>query len=60
MEISLKSRGNRELKEILEEVEKEVILEYLKKTGGNRTETAKALNISRSSLYEKLWKYGIE
>ncbi|HHY90067.1 MAG TPA: sigma 54-interacting transcriptional regulator, partial [Clostridiales bacterium] len=59
-EINMKSRGNRGLKEILEEVEKEVILEYLKKTGGNRTETAKALNISRSSLYEKLWKYGIE
>ncbi|WZL74173.1 sigma 54-interacting transcriptional regulator [Clostridiaceae bacterium 35-E11] len=59
-EVHVKIRGDKDLKSILEEVEKEAILDCLKRTNGNRTETAKILNISRSSLYEKLWKYGIE
>lgn len=50
----------KELKEILEAAEREAILDCLHQTGGNRSETAKILNISRSSLYERLWKYGIE
>ena len=50
----------KELKEILEEAEREAILNCLHQTGGNRSETAKILKISRSSLYERLWKYGIE
>ncbi|MDF2545247.1 MAG: domain S-box protein [Anaerosolibacter sp.] len=58
-EISVHSSGKRELKDILEEAEKDAIIECLKNTGGNRTETARILNISRSSLYEKIWKYGI-
>ncbi|MFZ5968045.1 MAG: sigma 54-interacting transcriptional regulator [Bacillota bacterium] len=51
--------GKRELKDILEEAEKEAIMDCLNETAGNKTETAKILNISRSSLYEKMWKYGI-
>lgn len=59
-DVNVKVRGDKDLKSILEEVEKEAILDCLKRTNGNRTETARILNISRSSLYEKLWKYGIE
>lgn len=59
-EVSVKNREDQELKNILEDVEKEAILDCLKRVNGNRTKTAKILNISRSSLYEKLWKYGIE
>ncbi|MBB6214046.1 PAS domain S-box-containing protein [Anaerosolibacter carboniphilus] len=58
-EASIHSGGKRELKDILEEAEKDAIIDCLKNTGGNRTETARILNISRSSLYEKIWKYGI-
>jgi PAS domain S-box-containing protein len=59
-QFSFKNIENGGLKKVLDEVEKQVILDCLKKTGDNRTETAKILDISRSSLYEKLWKYGIE
>lgn len=59
-EISLKTSGDKDLKSILEEVEKEAILDCLKRVNGNRTKASQILNISRSSLYEKLWKYGIE
>lgn len=48
------------LKDILEAVEKKTILDVLEKTGHNKSETAKILDISRTSLYEKLWKYGVE
>jgi PAS domain S-box-containing protein len=58
-EASIHSGGKRELKDILEEAEKDAIIDCLKNTAGNRTETARILNISRSGLYEKIWKYGI-
>ncbi len=58
-EASIHSVGKRQLKDILEEAEKDAIIECLKNTAGNRTETARILNISRSSLYEKIWKYEI-
>ncbi|AZR73449.1 sigma-54-dependent Fis family transcriptional regulator [Anoxybacter fermentans] len=51
---------NKSLKEILDEVEKEVILEALDHTGGNKTEAAKLLGIAIRSLYYKLEKYGIQ
>ncbi|QXM06419.1 sigma 54-interacting transcriptional regulator [Crassaminicella indica] len=60
IEVSMKTRGDKDLKSILEEVEKEAILDCLKRVNGNRTKAAQILNISRSSLYEKMWKYGIE
>ncbi|WP_243109376.1 sigma 54-interacting transcriptional regulator [Anaerophilus nitritogenes] len=60
IQVTTKTRGDKDLKQILDEVEKEVILDCLNKVNGNRTKAAKNLNISRSSLYEKLWKYGIE
>ncbi len=48
------------LKDVLDAVEKKTILEVLERTGGNKSETAKILDISRTSLYEKIWKYNLE
>ncbi len=43
----------------LEEVEKAVIIETLLKTGGNKSEAAKLLDITRTTLNSKIKKYGI-
>ena len=48
------------LKNFLEENEENYIRELLNKNGGNKTKTAKALEISIRSLYYKLEKYQIE
>jgi len=40
--------------------EKELIMQALLQTGGNKTKTAKLLNIDRSRLYSKLKKHGIQ
>lgn len=48
------------LKDITEAAEKKAILETLERTNGNRAAAAKLLGISRTSLYEKLWKYKTE
>ncbi len=42
------------VKEIADEVEKELILKALKKTNWNRSETASLLKISRKSLFNKM------
>ncbi len=42
----------------LDEVEKQVILATLRRTGGNVKEAAAILAIDRSTLYERLKKYG--
>jgi two-component system response regulator HydG len=42
----------------LEEVEKVTILRTLEGTGGNKSETARKLGITRRTLYKKLRKYG--
>ena len=42
------------------EVEKEAILKVLEETNGNKAMTARILKISRSSLYNKICKLGIE
>lgn len=47
------------LKQVIEE-EKEMIFNIMKETNGNKLKTARRLDISRSSLYDKLEKYGIE
>lgn len=47
------------LKELLDQVEKQAILQALEEAGGNRVKAAKALGIGRSSFYEKLEKYQI-
>ncbi|MDD5562282.1 MAG: sigma-54 dependent transcriptional regulator [Thermoanaerobaculaceae bacterium] len=43
----------------LGEVEKQVILATLRRTGGNVKEAAAILGIDRSTLYERLKKYGV-
>jgi DNA-binding NtrC family response regulator len=43
----------------LEEMEKRVIVATLKRHGGNIKETAAVLGIDRSTLYEKIKRYGI-
>lgn len=48
------------IKEINSQVEKELILETLKKYNFNRTQAADALNISRKTLFNKMKKLGIE
>jgi PAS domain S-box-containing protein len=49
----------RSLQEILEEAEKNAIVESLRASNGNRTKAAKLLNVSRSTFYEKMIKFGI-
>ncbi len=43
----------------LEEVEKLAILETLEHTGGNKSEAARLLDITRATLHKKLKKYGL-
>lgn len=48
------------LKEIMDRLEKEVIINALKKNNGNRTVTARELQVSVRNLYYKIEKYAIE
>ena len=43
----------------LEEVEKASILKTLEMAGGNKSETARRLGITRRTLHKKLKKYGV-
>jgi transcriptional regulator with PAS, ATPase and Fis domain len=43
----------------VEEFEKQMIIDALKKHQGNRSETAKALGMSRRTLYRRMKKCGI-
>ena len=44
----------------LEAIEKRAIVDALNKAGGNKSKAKELLGISRSALYEKLKKYGLE
>ncbi len=48
------------LKEQLYDVEKSIILECLNENQGNKQKTANDLDMSRTSLYQKLKSYGID
>ncbi|MEN6350503.1 MAG: sigma 54-interacting transcriptional regulator [Syntrophomonas sp.] len=48
------------LPDAIEKLEKQIILQALEKTNGNKVHTAKLLGIHTSALYRKLEKYGIE
>ncbi|MGC2856560.1 sigma-54 interaction domain-containing protein [Novispirillum sp. DQ9] len=48
------AEGVRPLREVLAEVERDAIRAALEATGGNRSQAAKALGISRAQFYEKL------
>jgi len=52
-------RQGRTLEAVINEVEKQVLLEALRETGGNKTEAARKLGIATRSLYYKLERYGI-
>jgi two-component system response regulator HydG len=47
------------LKEALEQPEKQLILEALRALNWNRQETARVLDINRTTLYKKMKKYGL-
>jgi transcriptional regulator of acetoin/glycerol metabolism len=40
--------------------EKEMLLDVLEKTNGNRSAAARLLNLSRSAFYDRLAKYHIK
>ncbi|MFW6023302.1 MAG: helix-turn-helix domain-containing protein, partial [Myxococcota bacterium] len=47
------------LKEMVEEVEKWILMEALREHGGNKSATAKTLGITREGLHKKLKSYGL-
>ena len=51
--------GLRPLKEALEEPEKQIIVQALRALNWNRQETARVLDINRTTLYKKMKKYGL-
>jgi transcriptional regulator with PAS, ATPase and Fis domain len=48
------------LKEIIDSIEKEIIINTLKECNHNKSEAAKKLNIPRATLYRKIEEYGLE
>ncbi|WP_042679079.1 sigma 54-interacting transcriptional regulator [Anaerosalibacter massiliensis] len=54
-----KEKNIRSLKQTLEEIERQTIIESLIFSNGNKTKAANILDISRTSLYEKIAKYNI-
>lgn len=58
--VPIESDNDKSLKEIVEELEREIIIKRLKKYHGNRTLAAKELGISVRNLYYKMERYGIE
>lgn len=55
-----RSKQMKSLRSILEEVEKQSIIDSLIIANGNKTLAANSLDISRTSLYEKISKYNID
>ena len=51
---------DREKNQKLEEVEKQAIINTLQETGGNKSEAARVLGITRATLHKKLNRYNIE
>ncbi|MDI6791293.1 MAG: sigma-54 dependent transcriptional regulator [bacterium] len=51
--------GRRNLRESLEEPEREIISNVLKRTNWNRKRAAEILGINRTTLYNKMRKYGL-
>ena len=51
--------GANSIREVNAQMEKELIIEALKKHNFNRTLTAEALNISRKTLFNKMKRYGL-
>ena len=53
------SREVKDLKSVVEEAEKDALIQVLRTTDDNKTKTAKILGVSRTTLYEKMNKYGL-
>ena len=52
-------RQHRSLKEMVEVLEKSVLVEKLREHGGNKTRVAKELGLSRNGLMKKMQRYGL-
>jgi two-component system response regulator HydG len=52
--------GGQGLRETLEELERERLVQALKDHGGNRSAAAKALGLSRGALLRRIERYGVE
>jgi DNA-binding NtrC family response regulator len=48
------------LKQVLADVEKQLIAEALRQAGGNRSEAARTLRVYRRYLYQKMDEYGLQ
>ncbi len=59
IEIAQVQNKHRSLTETLHNLEKELIVQALSKTGGNKMQAARILSINISALYRKLSKYDI-
>lgn len=57
LDLSVRPEENVILSE--DEKERQLLVKMLEQTGNNRSRTAKLLNMSRTTLYEKLKRYGI-
>jgi DNA-binding NtrC family response regulator len=55
-----KTYGTMSLKEVRAEPEKKLIMQALEANNWNRQETAKALQINRTTLYKKMKRYGLD
>jgi transcriptional regulator with PAS, ATPase and Fis domain len=53
------SSSSRPSPTVLHNVERQAIVDALHRHGGNKVETAKALNLHRTSLWRKMRKYGL-
>jgi two-component system, NtrC family, response regulator len=60
IELPLTSGSNFTLREAREEVDREIISRKLQENGNNVSRTAKALGISRPTLYELMSRYGFD
>lgn len=56
----IEHKRNQGLKEIMENIEKEIIISTLKECNNNKSLAASKLNIPRASLYRKIEEYNIE
>jgi len=54
---ALDERGS--LQSMMDDIEKEILVDTLKKTGNNKAQAARRLQIDRTALYKKIRKHGI-
>lgn len=60
LEVNFRGSIPSSLKAVVEEVEKKVIIEVLRRTNNNRSKTAELLKVDRKTLYNKLSLYNID